>query len=110
MLAPCRPFQQPVLYFIIRSYGKRTITGFFQIIWDDKNDPHGNVEHIAKHGLTIEDVEGVLAAPTNEDVSKSSGLPVVWGYTADDTYIIVVYEQLDENIIRVITAYEVPEP
>ena len=84
--------------------------GFLQIIWDDENDPNGNVEHVAKHGLMIEDVEGVLAAPTDEDVSKSSGLPVVWGYTADNTYIIVVYEWLDESTIRVITAYEVPEP
>ncbi len=83
---------------------------FFQIIWDDDHDPNGNVEHIAEHGLTIEDVEHVLANPTSEGISTSSGLPVVWGYTADQVYIIAVYEQVNEGTIRVITAYEVREP
>ena len=83
---------------------------FFRIIWDDENDPNGNVEHIAQHGLTIEDVEHVLANPASEGISKSTGLPVVWGYTADGVYIIVVYEQVDERTLRVITAYEVSEP
>jgi hypothetical protein len=27
-----------------------------------------------------------------------------------DVYIIVIYEQIDEDAIRVVTAYEVPEP
>jgi len=43
-------------------------------------------------------------------VSDSSGLPVVWGYTLEGVHIIVVYEQIDESTIRVITAYPVPEP
>lgn len=30
---------------------------FFRILWDDPNDPYGNVEHVAEHGLDIEDVE-----------------------------------------------------
>ena len=37
-----------------------------------------NVEHIAEHGLDIEDVEYVLAEPSSESHSQSSGLPVVW--------------------------------
>jgi uncharacterized DUF497 family protein len=83
---------------------------FFQIIWDDENDPNGNVEHIAGHGLTMEDVEYVLRNPINEGVSRSSRFPVIWGYTADEVFIIVVYEQVGEGAVRVITAYEVPEP
>ena len=46
----------------------------------------------------------------SEGVSDSSGLPVVWGYTLEGVHIIVVYEQIDESTIRVITAYPVPEP
>ena len=72
--------------------------------------PHGNVQHIADHGLTVEDVEHVLTHPCSEGVGRSTGLPVVWGYTPDDRYIIVVYEKVDQETIRVITAYEVPEP
>ena len=32
---------------------------FQQIIWND--EPGGNIEHIEEHGLTVEDVEHVLA-------------------------------------------------
>ena len=81
----------------------------FRIIWDDPDDPDGNVQHIAEHGLTMEDVEEVLANPKSEGKSASSGFPCVWGFTLEDVYIIVVYEQIDADTIRVVTAYEVPE-
>ena len=83
---------------------------YSRILWDDPDDPDGNVQHIADHGLEIEDVEEVLASPTSESESKSSGRPCVWGYTLEDIYIVVVYEEIDEDTIRVVTAYEVPEP
>ena len=83
---------------------------FFRILWDDPDDPDGNVHHIAEHGLDIEDVEEVLGSPTSEGVSASSGLPVVWGYTLEGVYILVVFERVDEEMIRVVTAYQVPEP
>ena len=83
---------------------------YLRILWDDPADPRGNVRHIAEHGLSIEEVEDVLAAPTSEEVSNSSGLPCVWGYTLEGTYLFVVYQQIDEETIRVVTAYEVPEP
>lgn len=79
-----------------------------RIIWND--EPGGNVEHIEEHGLTVDDVESVLADPTGKDVSNSSGLPCVFGYTFDGRYIIVVYELIDEDTIYPATAYEVPEP
>ena len=83
---------------------------FFRIIWDDPTDPNSNVEHIREHGLKTHDVEEVLANPTSEGVSATSGRPCVWGYTLEESYILVVYEQIDEDTIRVVTAYEVPEP
>jgi uncharacterized DUF497 family protein len=83
---------------------------FFCILWDSEDDPEGNVAHIAEHGLSVEDVEAVLAEPDSEGTSRSSGAPVVWGYTPDEKYTIVVYQQIDEDTIRVTTAYEVPEP
>jgi uncharacterized DUF497 family protein len=79
-----------------------------QIIWND--EPGGNIEHIQEHGLTVEDVECVLANPKSESVSRSSGQPCVFGYTPDGTYIIVVFEQIDKETINPVTAYEVPEP
>ncbi len=81
----------------------------FRILWDEPDDPDGNVQHIAEHGLTIEDVEDVLSNPTSEGNSASTGRPCVWGYTLESIYIIVVYEDIDQDTIRVVTAYEVPE-
>lgn len=81
----------------------------WSFLWDDPNDPNGNVEHIAQHDLTVEDVEHVVKRPTEEGYSKSSGFPAVWGYTPDDRFIMVVYELITNTTIRVITAYEVPE-
>jgi len=78
-----------------------------RIIWDRADDPHGNVEHILQHDLSIEDVEHVLANPAAEGASRSTGLPVAWGYVPDGRYTIVVYEKIDKETIRVITAYEV---
>ena len=81
----------------------------WSFFWDDKHDPDGNVEHIAEHDLTMDDVEHVLHNPTEEGASKSTGLPAAWGYTPDGRYIIVVYEEVAEDTVRVTTAYEVPE-
>lgn len=82
----------------------------FRILWDMPDDPDGNVQHITEHGLAIEDVEDVLSNPASEGVSATTGRPCVWGYTPEGVYIIVVYEEIDRDTIRVVTAYEVPEP
>jgi hypothetical protein len=42
---------------------------YVRVIWDDDANPNGNVSHIAEHGLTIEDVEYVVANPTQEGES-----------------------------------------
>jgi uncharacterized DUF497 family protein len=83
---------------------------FLQVIWDDEDEPDGNVQHIAEHGLTVEDVEHVLRNPTEEGTSQTSDRPCRFGYTPAGDYIIVVYEQVDDDAILPITAYEVPEP
>ena len=49
---------------------------YTSILWDSEDDPDGNVQHIAEHGLEIDDV---------------------------------VYQEIDEDTIRVVTAHEVPE-
>jgi len=78
---------------------------YFEIIWNE--EPDGNIEHIAEHGLTPEDVEEVILNPVDRDVSRSTGLPIVFGFTADGRYILVVYEQVDDITIYPVTAYEV---
>lgn len=60
---------------------------FLWIIWDDENDPLGNVQHIAEHGLTTDEVEAVLNEPNSADCSDSSGRPWVFGFTPAGEYI-----------------------
>jgi uncharacterized DUF497 family protein len=79
-----------------------------QAIWN--HEPDENVEHIEEHGLTIEDVEFVLENFHSEGESRSSQRPCVFGYTPDGVYIIVVYDEIDEDTVYPVTAYEVAEP
>lgn len=80
---------------------------YLEVIWDD--EPQGNVEHIAEHDLTPEDVEEVLLNPVDHNVSRSPGLPIVFGFTSDGRYILVVYEKLSDSMVYPATAYDVEE-
>jgi len=79
-----------------------------QIIWDLDDDPDGNVQHIAEHGLSIEEVEEVLYAAEEVVASNSSGRPIVFGETSGGKQIAVVFDVVDENPLSVypVTAYE----
>lgn len=78
------------------------------ILWDD--EPGGNVEHIDEHGLSIEDVEHVVANAEAASRSHATGRPCLFGYTPDGRYVIVIYDEIDDETIMPATAYEVPEP
>jgi uncharacterized DUF497 family protein len=83
------------------------------IIRDLPEDPDGNVQHIAAHHLTIEEVEEVLLDRNSEDtISRSSGRPITFGYTSSGRYLAVVWEHVDDNPVTLypITAYDAPEP
>ena len=81
----------------------------YEVLWDLDDDENGNVEHIAQHGLTKDDVEHALANAWHEDVSESSGLPLIFGPACDDREIVVTFEQIDDDRIYPVTAYH-PEP
>ncbi len=78
---------------------------YFDFIWEETED--GNIEHIAQHGLTPEEVEEIMLDPEHTSVSRSSGRPIVFGYTNTGKYIAVVYEQIDADTVYPITAYEI---
>ena len=80
------------------------------ILWDRDDDPFGNVEHIAQHRITKEEVEDVFQNPTGMDTSRSSGRPVVFGETGTGRYIMVAYEVVDASTVYPITAYDVQRP
>jgi hypothetical protein len=83
---------------------------FIRIIWDLEDDPEGNVQKIIEHDLTTDEVEEVLLNPDNETRSRSSGLPASFGYASTGQYIMVIYEIVDEDAVKPITAFPVPEP
>jgi uncharacterized DUF497 family protein len=78
------------------------------VLWDLDDDPDGNVQHCAAHGVTKEEVEEVMENPTDADVSRSSGRPVVFGDTRAGRHLMVVYEYIDADTVYPVTAYDVP--
>ena len=81
----------------------------FTFIWDMEDDPDGNVQHIAEHDITPEEVEEVVSNPSGHTTSRSSGRPIAFGRTADGRLIYVVYEEVEEGLIYPVTAYEIEE-
>lgn len=69
----------------------------------------GNVEHIAEHGLTPDDIEYAMEHCTLDDFSRSSGRPIRFGFALDGRYIAVVYEWIDDATVYPITAYVLEE-
>ena len=81
---------------------------FDRIIWDLDEDPEGNVHHCAEHGVTPEEVEEVFENAMDEDISRSSGRPVLFGDTRAGRHLMVVYEEIDGDTVYPVTACEVP--
>jgi uncharacterized DUF497 family protein len=77
----------------------------YEFLWDDDPD-EGNVAHIAEHGLSPSDVEHAFYNVVRQTKSRSSGRPALFGLTADDRVLFVVYEEIEHGLIYVFTAYE----
>ena len=79
-----------------------------RLIWDLDDDPDGNVQHCAEHGVTQEEVEDVLDCVLDADVSRSSGRRVAFGDTRSGRHLMVVFDEIDADTAYLVTAYEVP--
>jgi len=82
---------------------------FLHLIWDLDDDPQGNVQHIAEHGITKAEVMDVLSRPETREESRSSGRPVAFGTTIEGRTILVVYEEFDEYTLYPVTAYDLED-
>lgn len=78
---------------------------YYEFLWTDEI-----IRHIEAHGLSQDDFERVVCRPSGKGISRSSGLPIAWGYTSDGRYVMAVYEELHELLVLPVTAYEVTEP
>jgi hypothetical protein len=83
--------------------------GYATIIGDMEDDPAGNVQHIAEHDLTLEEVDDALAEPEGRSTSRSSGLPIVFGTTTTGRFIAVVFQEIDNETIKPVTAFDIDE-
>jgi len=81
---------------------------FDSIIWDLDDDPDGNVQYCAQHGVTKEEVEELFQNTTDKDISRSSGRPVVFGDTSTGRHLMVAYEEIDADTVYPVTAFDVP--
>jgi hypothetical protein len=76
-------------------------------LWID--DPGGNVEHIAEHGLTPEEVESAFDEVVTETRSRTTGRPAIFGRTLNGDTIFIAYD-LEQDVdgdefVYVRTAY-----
>ena len=78
---------------------------YYEFIWTDEA-----VEHLDEHDVSQDDFEEVVCNPIGSGKSRSSKLPVAFGYTSDGRYIMAVYRMLDDLTVLPVTAYEVNEP
>jgi len=67
------------------------------------------VDHIAQHGLTMDDFEAVVSDPDEVTRSRSSGRYAAIGYTVDGRKIICIYEEIDDLYVDPFTAYELED-
>lgn len=81
---------------------------FSSILWDLDDDPNGNVQHIAEHGISKEEVEEALANGHDQTVSRSSGRPVIFGDTRSGRHLMVAFELHEGDVVYPVTAFEVP--
>lgn len=82
---------------------------FLHLIWDLDDDPEGNVQHIPEHGITKAEVLEVPGQPEAREESWSSGRPVAIGAVSTGRTILVVYDQIDEDTVYPVTAYDLED-
>jgi len=64
------------------------------VAWDSEDDPDGNVQHIADHGITMQEVEEVLLNENNPvGESRSSGRPITLGETSTGKQLAVIWNK-----------------
>lgn len=81
---------------------------FVSIFWDIDDDPRGNSMHCAT-SASKKEVDEVLQHGTDQDVSRNTGYPVIFGRTSGGRHLMVAYEQVDEMTAYPITVYDVSE-
>jgi hypothetical protein len=83
---------------------RASLMPYYFFVWTEEI-----IEHLAEHDVSPEDFEAIVSNPADEDVSRSTGNPVVFGTAADGRRLCCVFKRLDDDTIEPVTAYEVGE-
>ena len=67
------------------------------------------INHLAEYEVTPEEFEEVVSSPEEEDVSQSTGNPLVFGSTSEGRFLCCIYRRIDGDTIEPVTAYDVGE-
>ena len=83
------------------------------VIWDEDDDPDGNVAHIAEHDISIDEVEDVLDNPRNRTgPSNHAGRMLTCGETGTGRFLCVARERAEDDplIVKPVTAFDSNPP
>ncbi|OYV96723.1 MAG: hypothetical protein B7Z73_00215 [Planctomycetia bacterium 21-64-5] len=81
------------------------------IFWDLEDEPDGNVQHLAEHGITIDEFKEVVLDPRNPvTASRSADNFITFGHTSTGKHIAAIWELISDEprSIRPVTAFEAP--
>jgi hypothetical protein len=82
---------------------------YLRVIWDLADDVDGNIQHIAENDVKPDEVEEILRIADDAQFSRSSGRPLVFGYTDAGRLLAVIFEWVDEDTVYPVTACEPEE-
>ncbi|MBI4286987.1 MAG: BrnT family toxin [Chloroflexi bacterium] len=74
-----------------------------QVKWDEIN-----VEHIARHGITPQEVEDVCSGP-HQAFRGREKRHILFGTSSAGRYLKVILQRLEKSVYRPITAMEMTE-
>jgi hypothetical protein len=64
------------------------------------------INHLAEHDVSPDEFEEVVSDPDYEDLSRSTGNPVAFGWTSTGRQLCCVFKRIDADTIEPVTAYE----
>ncbi len=85
----------------------RCVLSYSCVVWDPEEDPAGNAQHLAQHGITKQEVVEVLAFPLGRERSRNTGRPIVFGETSAGRLLAVVVTEIDAETAYPITAFDI---
>jgi uncharacterized DUF497 family protein len=77
---------------------------WFEFFWTPEIE-----EHLAEHGVSVEDFEYVVCFPDAREESDSSENFIAKGYDRTGRWLVCVYDLIDEMTVLPVTAYEPTE-